>query len=226
MQDFIAAKVDRSDPKITVYYTYQVGDVYSASLLASLEANPSIKPVLKIIEVKNNITEEQLNTALVGSTMNDSLVNGLVSLYKNFLDLFNKPGYTINPKIFNNLNTVKPILSQIQLKNLSNRFVVFSYQPSGTSYSWRKDRDALGPLFSTVAFDTLQVQTQLSNCLSPNDAQGAMGIIEFDNVTLDRKYPTTLHEDLDINGKWVNKRLDYNDPIYGEYSVSLTVPLL
>lgn len=217
------------NPKLSVYYMYLQGDFYSADFLKSFQANPIIGPRLIVCTFVNKITKEILNDYLKNSKPGDFIVNGMANI--DFLTVFENPGYSVIPYIYDSIGTDTPELTPIQSKNLKGKYSYFSYQGVNTSYLWHLGKSNLKSNFAPQAFDILQVQTQLVKNYSPDYLEGASGILQFDPTTKDRIYFSVSREDFLISEKWVLNALIFNDPLLGQFvanklnTVNRSIPL-
>jgi hypothetical protein len=71
--------------------------------------------------------------------------------------------------------------------------------------------------FSVVGFDTLQVQNYLSMKKSPNLLEGAVGVLQFDQITKDRKYINLTRYNFTIQKEYVLNSIIFDDPLLGNF---------
>jgi hypothetical protein len=204
------------NPLLSIYFIYQEGDFFSTDYLDSFKKNPEINKRLIICSFKEKITATKLTDCLINSKTTDFIINGTVDF--GFLQVFNTPGYTVPPYIYDNIGSKHPEFSVTQSNNLNGRYSYFSYKGVNTSFLWRKGlEDLTNESFSPQAFDALQVQTQLSLKQNPNYLEGAAGVLQFDPVTKDRKFFSVLREDFNDKKEWILNSLIFDDPLLGDF---------
>lgn len=206
----------KQNPSLSIYFMYQEGDFFSTDYLASFKKNPLINERLIVCTFTDKITTEQLDAYLVNAETTDFIINGLVNI--DFLSIFETPGYTVKPYIYDSIGSKHPEFSIIQADNLKGDYSYFSYKGINTSYLWRKGlEDLTNENFSPLGFDTLQVQMQLSIKKNPDYLEGAAGILQFDPITKDRQFFSVLREDFSILKVWVLNSLIFDDPLLGNF---------
>jgi hypothetical protein len=206
----------KTNPSLSIYFMYQVGDFFSTDYLASFKKYPEINKRLIVCSFTEKITTAKLSECLVNSKITDFIINGTVDF--GFLEVFNTPGYTVPPYIYDSIGTKHPEFSAIQSQNLKGKYSYFSYKGVNTAFLWRKGlEDLTNKNFAPQGFDALQVQTQLSVKKNPDYLEGADGILQFDPITKDRKFFSVLREDFTDKKEWRLNSLIFDDPLLGDF---------
>ena len=206
----------RNNPSLSIYFLYQEGDFFSTSYLASFKQNPVINERLIVCSFKEKITTTNLTAYLVNAKTTDFIVNGTISI--GFLEVFDNPGYTVAPYIYDGIGSNHPNFTATQSENLKGKYSYFSYTGVNTAFLWRKGLEDLTNInFAPQGFDALQVQTQLSLKQDPNYLEGAAGVLQFDPITKDRKFFSVLREDFTDNKIWRINSLIFDDPLLGDF---------
>jgi hypothetical protein len=206
----------KTNPSLSIYFMYEVGDFFSTDYLASFKKNPEINERLIVCSFKERITTTELSKCLTNSKTTDFIVNGLVDI--DFLEVFNTPGYTVPPYIYDSIGSKHPDFTATQSQNLNGKYSYFSYKGINTAFLWRKGlEDLTTKNFAPQGFDALQVQTQLSVRKDPNYLEGAAGVLQFDPITKDRKFFSVLREDFTVNKEWIPNSLIFDDPLLGDF---------
>jgi hypothetical protein len=209
----------KTNPSLSIYFMYQEGDFFSTDYLASFKKYPEINKRLIVCSFKERITTTQLSEYLVNSKTTDFIVNGLVDI--DFLEVFNNPGYTVAPYIYDGIGSKHPEFTAIQSQNLKGKYSYFSYKGVNTAFLWRKGlEDLTNKNFAPQGFDALQVQTQLSLKQDPNYLEGAAGVLQFDSITKDRKFFSVLREDFTDKKIWKINSLIFDDPLLGDFTAN------
>jgi len=206
----------KTNPSLSIYFMYQVGDFFSTDYLASFKKYPEINKRLIVCSFTEKITTAKLSECLVNSKITDFIINGTVDF--GFLEVFNTPGYTVPPYIYDSIGTKHPEFSVTQSQNLKGKYSYFSYKGVNTAFLWRKGlEDLTNKNFAPQGFDALQVQTQLSVKKNPDYLEGAAGILQFDPITKDRKFFSVLREDFTDKKEWRLNSLIFDDPLLGDF---------
>ena len=206
----------KNDPTLSIYFIYQADDFFSTNYLESFKNNPIINERLIVCTFTERITTTTLNAYLVNSKKTDFIVNGTIDF--GFLEVFDNPGYTVLPYIYDAIGSKHPNFTVTQSENLKGQFSYFSYKGVNTAFLWRKGlEDLTNNSFAPQGFDALQVQTKLSLKQNPNYPQGAAGVLQFDPITKDRKYFSVLREDFTINNEWRLNLIIFDDPLLGDF---------
>lgn len=206
----------KTNPSLSIYFIYEEGDFFSSDYLASFKKNPEINKRLIVCSFKERITTTELNKCLVNSKKTDFIINGTINY--GFLEVFDTPGYTVPPYIYDSIGSKHPDFTLTQSQNLSGKYSYFSYKGVNTAFLWRKGlEDLTNKNFAPQGFDALQVQTQLSIKQNPNYLEGAAGVLQFDPVTKDRKFFSVLREDFTDKNEWRLNSLIFDDPLLGNF---------
>jgi hypothetical protein len=206
----------RTNPLLSIYFMYQEGDFFSTDYLASFKKIPEINKRLIVCSFKERITTAKLTECLINSKTTDFIINGTVNY--GFLEVFDTPGYTVPPYIYDSIGSKHPDFSVIQSQNLNGKYSYFSYKGINTAFLWRKGlEDLTNKNFAPQGFDALQIQTQLSIKQNPNYLEGAAGVLQFDPITKDRKFFSVLREDFTDKKEWRLNSLIFDDPLLGDF---------
>lgn len=206
----------KTNPSLSIYFMYQVGDFFSTDYLASFKKNPEINKRLIVCSFNERITTTSLSKCLVNSKTTDFIINGTVNY--GFLEVFDTPNYTVPPYIYDSIGSKHPDFTATQSQNLKGKYSYFSYKGINTAFLWRKGlEDLTNKNFAPQGFDALQVQTQLSLKQNPNYLEGAAGVLQFDVVTKDRKFFSVLREDFTDTKEWRLNSLIFDDPLLGDF---------
>ena len=207
----------KTNPSLSIYFMYQVGDFFSTDYLASFKRIPEINKRLIVCSFKEKITTTTLTKCLENSKTTDFIVNGTFSNF-GFLEAFNTPGYTVPPYIYDFIGAKHPDFSETQSQNLKGKYSWFSFNGVNSAFLWRKGlEDLTNKNFAPQGFDALQVQTRLSVKQNPNYLEGAAGVLQFDPVTKDRKFFSVLREDFTDKKEWRLNSLIFDDPLLGDF---------
>ena len=206
----------KTNPSLSIYFMYEVGDFFSTDYLASFKKNPEINKRLIVCSFNERITTTSLSKCLVNSKTTDFIVNGTVNY--GFLEVFDTQNYTVPPYIYDSIGSKHPDFTAIQSQNLKGKYSYFSYKGVNTAFLWRKGlEDLTNKNFAPQGFDALQVQTQLSLKQNPNYLEGAAGVLQFDLITKDRKFFSVLREDFTDTKEWRLNSLIFDDPLLGDF---------
>ena len=206
----------KTNPSLSIYFIYEVGDFFSTNYLASFKKNPEINKRLIVCSFNEKITTTSLSKCLANAKTTDFIVNGTVNY--GFLEVFDTPNYTVPPYIYDSIGSKHPEFSATQSQNLKGKYSYFSYKGVNTAFLWRKGlEDLTNKNFAPQGFDALQVQTQLSLKQNPNYLEGAAGVLQFDPITKDRKFFSVLREDFTDTKEWRLNSLIFDDPLLGDF---------
>jgi hypothetical protein len=177
IQEDLEAEIIK-DPSIKIYLMYQENDYWSTNIREEYIKNTLINPNLKVCTFNKEITQEILDNYLVGSNEKDIIVNTLDNI--DFFSVFNSPGYTVKPRIYDFVTASMPYLNNTQLDNIFKKYNFSSYRGINSSLIWRNAEKTLGINFSPNSLDTLTVNKALSLHQDPNLLPGSSGVLQFD----------------------------------------------
>ena len=211
-----------------IYYIYTEGELITEDLLTVLQNNPTTASKLRTYPVSGsyNVSDIQTFFDTYSPSSDDIVLLGLFDT-DNYIQLYNI-GLTFPGTQYTLVGTI-PLISSflgtagVELDN--KYFYVESIFPN-TSILWRKNLAALIQKYGSFVssgnlINALIMIGRLKKKESIQTLASHLGVLEFNSVTKDLKYPSyiVLKYELSVND-YVKSYLTFVDPLLGPFSAT------